>query len=104
MKMYRQGDVLITKVDGKLPEGAMPVSPDTRNRLILAEGEATGHAHAVTATAAALFMVDQMMMLQVLEDTQVQHEEHGFIDLDPGLYKIDRQREYSPEAIRYVAD
>ena len=35
---------------------------------------------------------------------QVVHDEHATIALPPGKYRITRQREYSPEAIRNVAD
>ena len=102
--MYRQGDVLIQRIDQELPEDAEAVKPDERNRLILAEGEATGHAHAVPAVAGALYAAQVGMMLQVNQQTQVLHEEHAPIDLDPGLYKITRQREYFPTEIRQVAD
>ena len=44
----QQGDVLLTKVaKDKISKTAKRVAP-VRGRLILAEGEATGHAHAVT--------------------------------------------------------
>lgn len=104
MQMYRQGDVLIQRVDMDLPEDAETVKPDKQNRLILAEGEATGHAHAVTAAAGALYAAQVGLMLQVNQDTQVLHEEHDAIDLPVGLYKITRQREYFPTEIRRVAD
>ena len=35
---------------------------------------------------------------------QLRHEEHAEITLPAGIYKITRQREYSPEAIRSVCD
>jgi hypothetical protein len=104
MQMYRQGDVLIERVDQELPENAEVTKPDKLGRLILAEGEATGHAHAVSAAAGALYATQLGLMLQVMEQTKVLHEEHHAIDLDPGLYKITRQREYSPKEIRRVAD
>lgn len=102
--MYRQGDVLIERVEEDLPADAETIKPDEKNRLILAEGEATGHAHAVPAIAGALYAAQIGMMLQVTQKTQVLHEEHAAIDLDPGMYKITRQREYFPTEIRRVAD
>jgi len=104
MQMYRQGDVLIQRVNTELPEDAEVIKPDEKNRLVLAEGEATGHAHVVPAVAGALYAAQAAMMLQVTQSTQVLHEEHSPIDLDPGLYKITRQREYFPTEIRRVAD
>jgi hypothetical protein len=35
---------------------------------------------------------------------EVIHEEHATIALEPGKYVVRRQREYTPEAIRNVAD
>jgi hypothetical protein len=102
--MFRQGDVLVTRINDGLPEDAKKVGPDKRGRLVLAEGEATGHAHVVQAVAATLYAAQIGMLLQVKEQTQLLHEEHGPIDLDPGMYKITRQREYTPERERYVAD
>jgi hypothetical protein len=40
----------------------------------------------------------------VPQTTQVVHEEHGPITLDPGMWRVVRQREYHPEAIRTVMD
>lgn len=110
MKMFRQGDVLVTAVATKKPSGA-PVPLDA-GRVILAYGEVTGHAHAVvadtpTATmpAAQLFEEpDGTRYLLVEAPCALMHEEHGRIPLAPGAYKVTRQREYSPEAIRNVAD
>jgi hypothetical protein len=103
MKMYRQGDVLV--VETKTVEaGAKEVEPDVKGRLILAEGEATGHAHAVAASTAALLIVRDLMFLHVHQQTQILHEEHAPIDLPPGNYRVLRQREYTPQEIRRVSD
>jgi hypothetical protein len=72
--------------------------------LILAEGEATGHAHAIMSRKAALYLIAGVMYLQLQGKAQLQHEEHSTIDLDPGWYQVKRQREYTPEVIRWVAD
>jgi hypothetical protein len=32
------------------------------------------------------------------------HEEHQPITLEPGIYRVWQQREYTPEAIRRVVD
>ena len=47
---------------------------------------------------------DGVLYLDVTDTTQVVHEEHGPLTLDPGLWLVVRQREYHPEAIRTVAD
>ena len=43
--MFRQGDVLVVPVD-EIPTGLKKV-PREQGRLVLAHGEATGHAHVV---------------------------------------------------------
>ena len=104
--MYRQGDVLLVPV-GAIPEGL------TRRtgRLVLATGEATGHAHVIEDEAAALYgdALDQRF-LEVLGEGGVDlvHTsdpvEHDTLTIPPGIYKVHRQREYTPAAIRMVAD
>ncbi len=99
----RQGDVGIRRVTA-IPKGAMPVKR-TRGRIILAEGEVTGHAHAIVDDEATLVRSsDGRTFLRLDAPATVVHEEHAPINLAPGAYEVIRQREYSPEAIRNVAD
>jgi hypothetical protein len=100
-KQYRQGDVLLVAVDS-LPPNAAVESHD--GRLVLAYGEVTGHAHAVNAAVAQLYTAGGAQFLQVSERTELVHEEHASITLEPGLYRVVRQREYSPREIRRVSD
>jgi hypothetical protein len=106
--MYRQGDVLLIPVSSELmPAGARPVPRGAQGRLLLALGEATGHAHAVAARDAELLAdpadVDRRF-LRIVSTSLLTHEEHRAIPLPPGLYRVARQREYSPDVIRHVAD
>jgi|SRR5690348_6294733 len=101
-KHYRQGDVLIERIE-KLPDNLKKQS----GRIILAHGEATGHHHAIEDRDAADWWktADQSgQFVEVKEKVQVTHQEHAPIELPPGTYRVTRQREYSPEAIRNVAD
>ena len=108
-QIYRQGDVLLTLV-AKLPEGAKDITP--HERIVLAFGEATGHAHAVAEPRtkdqpkgrARLWDAGAERYLQVLEKTALRHEEHAPVPLAPGIYRVTTQREYSPEEIRRVSD
>lgn len=106
--MYRQGDVLLIPIDlTSLPPRRTPEARDERGRLVLAHGEATGHAHAVTApTAELLADADEIdrRFLMLVADALLTHEEHAPIPLPAGAYRVIRQREYAPTAIRYVAD
>ena len=106
----RQGDVFVVGVEA-IPSGCSGV-PLEDGRVILAHGEVTGHAHAVvdadatTALPPALLFEapDGQRYLLVDRPCALAHEEHGQIALAPGAYKVVRQREYSPEEIRNVAD
>ena len=106
---YRQGDVLIRRVD-EIPTGLEAVPRDD-GRLVLAYGEATGHAHVVEGPA-ELFREDdrdelERRFLRVEAEAGqalVVHDEHDAIELPPGDYEVVGQREYTPEEIRRVAD
>lgn len=115
---YRQGDVLIEKVT-KLPTARKPREPE-HGRIILAHGEATGHAHEIESPELAS-LHDIQESLRLLGDTEgaeamtqagliieqgtaVIHQEHATIPLPKGNYVVRRQREYSPTEIRNVAD
>lgn len=98
---YRQGDVLLNEVES-IPEGID--AKDNNGRIILAEGEATGHAHVMQSRDVIARMVGISLYLQVIRETLLKHEEHGEIRVKPGNYQVIRQREYSPEEIRNVAD
>ena len=102
-KQYRQGDVFIERVDA-LPTTTTP-KPRDRGRVVLAYGEVTGHAHAIDSALAELFEEqDGTLYLRASGAVDLVHEEHSTIALAPGVYRITHQREYSPEAIRRVAD
>lgn len=73
-------------------------------RVILAHGEVTGHAHEIDQDQAEAWKVGEELTIKVRKAAPITHQEHAPIPLTPGYYKITRQREYSPEAIRNVAD
>jgi hypothetical protein len=103
---YRHGDLLIVQV-GALPEGAVAV--EIEGGVVLALGEATGHAHRIRQRAGSrvsLWEVAGQRYVQVEgEPNGLSHEEHRTVVLDPGVYRIIRQREYTGEdEVRYVAD
>lgn len=102
-KLYRQGDVLIERI-AKLPTG-LKKQQKPNGRIILAHGEATGHHHSLASDPADWWKTDKgEQFLTVKEETSIEHQEHAPITLTPGHYRILRQREYTPEAIRNVAD
>ena len=99
--LYRQGDVLIRRIDSLPTKKAVK-----RTSGVLVEGESTGHAHRVAELEKAeVLEIENGLYLRVGEGgVRIVHEEHGDITLPPGDYEIVRQREYSPEEIRNVAD
>jgi len=104
--IFRQGDVLIRAIDA-IPANAVDVTP--KDRIVLAYGEVTGHAHAIAPDEAREFSFAAApgvvrRFLSVVKEAVVRHEEHAPIPLPPGVYEIVQQREYTPEAIRNVAD
>ena len=104
--MIRQGDVLIKPV-AMIPAGLAEV-PREDGRLILAHGEVTGHAHVVQSQEVRMFGSltgdDGPRYIEVPNPCNVVHDEHAPLGLDAGFYEVRRQREYSPEEIRRVAD
>lgn len=125
---FRQGDVQIQQV-AQLPAGCTEVPPEG-NRIVLAHGEVTGHAHAIydhiaptrqatpgaageiaaaaiaraQAKARLLVAPNGERYLEVTETVHLRHEEHTQHTLPPGIYHLPVQVEYTPAELRRVAD
>ena len=106
METIRQGDVLLIPVT-KLPEDVEECTPD-KGRVVLMEGEATGHAHAFYDQPVRVFKpkgMNRPTYLRVVEtEAFLRHEEHETAKVPPGIYKIPQQSEYAPEELRRVTD
>ena len=102
--MYRQGDVLIVRVPAGTLTNKFKKQKTDKGRVVLAYGEVTGHAHAIPGTACTMYAWEGDRLIEVTKATKLTHEEHSAITLVPGMYRVIRQREYSPEEIRTVAD
>ncbi len=112
----RQGDVLLVPVsaDSYTKSRKLEV-PDQRepNRIVLAYGEATGHAHAIRSDKTTLWG-DELSnrFLEVVEGTELRHEhlgnliedEHAVVPIAPGHYKVVQQQEWTPFGWREVRD
>lgn len=98
---YRQGDVLLIGID-KLPLNA--AKEESAGRIVLAFGELTGHAHAISELEAEAYTSNDRRYLVVAEHATLKHEEHDGISLPRGIYRVVRQREYSPQVVHYVED
>jgi hypothetical protein len=109
--MYRQGDVFLRAVLS-IPANAQPVMRDA-GRIILAYGEATGHAHAIDAPeseATLLSVSENERFLHLVSAVDLVHEEHSTIHLPAGSYAVVRQRVWTDaqadeeEQWRYAGD
>ena len=100
MTQFRHGDVMIESVD------QLPKTSRKSSHVILAHGEVTGHSHRIEdREAAVLYECPEGLFLEVTAaKAKVVHEEHQTIELEKGLYRVWRQREYSPEEIRTIRD
>jgi len=100
--VFRQGDVLLDQV-AELPDDAEThLLAPAHGRIILAYGEVTGHFHAVPAAAGELMEVTTSgrvdRYLRIRSRTRLTHQEHGPIELEPGLYRVRIQSEYVPDS------
>jgi hypothetical protein len=107
LKLFRQGDVLIRECP-EPPAISTDVARD-KGAVVLAYGEVTGHSHAIHNPKVKLFRdsgngASTFLTVADPAGADLQHEEHATINLPAGNYEITIQREYSPEAIRNVAD
>lgn len=95
LPMIRQGDVLLIKV-AEIPESAKPVKRDN-GRLVLAHGEATGHAHVIDSPpeeAVLLTDKENRRFLNLVRDSVLKHEEHTNLHVPAGKYQQIPQREW----------
>ena len=102
--MYRQGDVYIIPVED-ISLGNVRCLDDG----VLATGEATGHRHRIAEGdlgKAALYELGGQKFLRVSAEggISIVHEEHGPIQIAPGLYEVRIQREYFMKSIQEIAD
>lgn len=99
-RFFQQGDVLFVKVD-EIPESKK------KNDNIVAEGEVTGHMHRVLGEDTKV-MVDSEgnLFVDAPSGTEVTHDEHGSIDVEPGQYEIRIVKEYDhlEQEVRDVQD
>lgn len=93
--MIRQGDVALVAIE-TLPADAVEQPRDQSERIVLAYGEVTGHAHALHEPGVTMLCAaNQDVFLRVVEPSNLVHEEHERIAIPPGLYRVVRQREWS---------
>lgn len=116
--LYQQGDVLFRKVDS-LPEKVEKAELARRGKkIILVEGEATGHAHVATTIYEDVdFVRDEegnlFMKVPPGRTVTIRHDkpdgkkaEHNTLILEEGIYQVDQvqERDHWAENNRRVFD
>jgi hypothetical protein len=106
MKYIAQGDLSIFSCSD-IPAGLTEKQPKN-GQHILAHSE-TQHHHVIDGNAVRVFEQDEFISyLEVEKPSKVVHlrsfDTHEPIALEPGKYRISRQREYTPEGFRRAAD
>ena len=99
---YQQGDVLLIATE--MPRGAK--LKQCGGHLVLAEGEATGHAHAIVDTECQLYSLADELFIKCEKPVTVTHEEHAAIEVPAGTWRVAIVREYDhfAEESRQVMD
>ena len=103
-----QGDVYFQRIS-ELPDGVVP--EDSENGKVIVAHSETSHHHAMSGDTVTMYRLPDSIMeclLVVNEPTPLVHERsydtHESILFEPGIYKVRRQREYTPEGFRRVED
>jgi hypothetical protein len=112
-EIFAQGDMLIERVPDVVPSGRIAQNTDGA-AMVLAEGEATGHRHAIWERV--VMFRDDGLARDIPADlyvghvkidapsARVTHDEHAPLTLPRGTYRVRRQRELEPRDARIVAD
>jgi len=112
-EMFAQGDLLIERVADVEPSGTV-LEPDATGACVLAEGELTGHRHAIYDRV-TMFRDDTLAReiptgLYVGHvkveggSALIHHQEHAPVNLTEGTYRVRRQRELEPRDAVLVSD
>ena len=106
-KQAAQGDLLITKIDS-IPDDA--VLDSVKGDYVVAHSE-TGHNHVMATEHCEFYKAANdpfVLFLVVKNETPIRHlrnfDTHKTINVPPGKYRVNRQREYISEGFRRAAD
>ena len=111
-----QGDVGLRRIAGKVAADFKPVSRDEHDRVVLAYGEVSGHAHVFRAPGVCMLRRegtgDRVITLDL--DAELQHDmggatvsltgEHAPIDVPAGTYEVLSQWEFVGQGVQRAID
>lgn len=106
-RVIRQGDVVLIPIDTLPPGKLVKQARRPGLGLVLAEGEVTGHHHAIATRNCDLHATEEsgVTVLEVRAAmAALTHDEHATVAIPSGFYRAVIKRQYSPEAIRRVQD
>ena len=86
MKLVRQGDLIFRQVDEK-------VEGKPLDKLVVAEGEATGHHHVLIAEVGSKIVGDKTKFT-LTGKAKLVHPEHDTIPFSSGTYVVLTEREH----------
>ena len=96
--IIRQGDLVFRKIDEV-------IAGKSCKKLVIAEGEATGHSHLLSADTATKIYGDKTKFM-LTGKAKLMHPEHETITFLKGTYVVINEREfdYAEEQMRKVQD
>lgn len=86
MKHLRQGDIIFSKVD-KTPKNKIS------KKLVIAEGEVTGHNHVLIAQTDSTILGDKTLFT-IKGKAKLVHPEHDTIVFSEGTYMVSNEKEF----------
>lgn len=110
MRQGIQGDVMFTRVD-EVPAGLVPAEA-VQNELVVAHSE-TGHNHSFDMHGSDVAVLEDpndplVAYMHVKTPSNLEHkrsfDQHETVQFTEGYYRINRQRENTPEGYRRVVD
>lgn len=94
---FRHGDIVFERIPA-VPSFAVG---KLHQHLVIAKGEATGHAHVLDGEVMTFGSIDDLLLsgpqareIRVTKSSTVTHPEHKPITLPVGSYTVRRQREF----------
>lgn len=105
----RQGDVELSSIESLPLELELEeINFNVENRLVLAHGEATGHAHAIyDKGVATLYKAKKSPHLYLVVNNDgitLKHEEHAPIKIPAKIFEVVRHRQYTQGQVQMVLD
>ncbi len=122
MNQFRQGDVLIERVNEIPNEVKNALQPSKEPNKLLIRGESRNHGHYIKGEVETYVIpnpeIEKLNIthyLEIKEEASLEHinidsklwsKEHETLRLKPGIYRVIRQREYNPylKAINIIKD